>query len=272
MNFIYAFISIFNVSILYYLYLNRFLILDTLIFTKIYFKNQIKKWFKTDDYQLKKMLLYTNLEENYDVTNIFNKKYKKIKLIDNNLLEEIYQLLLIKFKFNKDIRLKIFFTYKNINYIIYFSYNNHYIPYPPYSEDILNNFRNDIVLPYYSDPKKKYFHSLFLIECKNILSVSINDIENDNLLDYFDKIQTPFHDFGILYKNPVKLRWILFENNINLNEFSYLYLRFLNFYFNEDKMELIEHSVNMDKNDVDKIFISDRIKEILSIKNSELLN
>ena len=111
MIFIYASISIFNISILYYLYLNRYLILDTLIFTKIYFKNQIKKWFKKDDYQLKKMLLYINLQENYDVTNIFNKKYKNIKLIDNNLLEEMYKSLLIKFNFNKDIRLKIFFTY-----------------------------------------------------------------------------------------------------------------------------------------------------------------
>ena len=101
------------------------------------------------------------------------------------------------------------------------------------------------------------------MESKNILCVLLNGIENDNLLQYFDMIQTPFHDFGILYKNPVKLLWVLHENNIDLKNFDDLTINFLNVYFDEEKMDLVEHFIKLNRNDLKKNIISERMELIL---------
>jgi hypothetical protein len=105
------------------------------------------------------------------------------------------------------------------------------------------------------------------MESRNLLSVDINGIENNHLLNYFKKIQTPFCDFGILYNNPVKLSWVLMENNIHINEFESFYLKFLNLYFDEDLMDLKEHSIQLNKNDLNKYIISKRMEDILLLKS-----
>ena len=110
---------------------------------------------------------------------------------------------------------------------------------------------------------------LFNIDSKNILSVSINDIINNNIAKYFELIKTPFNDFGIAYDTPVKLSWVLIENDIDLITFNNLTLKFLNLYFDESKMDLIEHYINLSDKDLDNIIISDRMKDI--IKNKFLL-
>lgn len=85
-------------------------------------------------------------------------KYQEIIL--KNYLISKYS---IRIQFN--IRLKIFFSYKNINYILYFPYSqninkefeNYYIPYPPYSEKIIEKYRHDIIEPFHNSDYKKIF-------------------------------------------------------------------------------------------------------------------
>ena len=101
------------------------------------------------------------------------------------------------------------------------------------------------------------------MESRNILCVLLNGRENDDLLQYFDMIQTPFHDFGILYKNPVKLLWVLHENNIDLKNFDDLSINFLNVYFDDEKMDLVEHSIKLNRNNLKENIISERMKFIL---------
>jgi hypothetical protein len=78
-------------------------------------------------------------------------------------------------------------------------------------------------------------------------------------------IKTPFNDYGILYHNPVKLSWVLSENNIDMKTFESFYLKFLNVYFDETTFELKEHLVELNNNDLDNIFISKNMLNILNI-------
>jgi hypothetical protein len=249
-------------------------LLDHILTIKINIINYYKSFF---DYKfiLIKAHLYTDLSNNINVTrylksNLFDK-------IDNNLIKLLFILNNIEFNVNDDIRLKIYFKYEQIDYIIYYPYkiahekkidkDDYYLPYPIYNIEIMDNFRNDIVLPYYKDLKKqKVFYSLFHIESKDILLTCINDIHNDQLYKYFNLIKTPFNDFGILYNVPVKLRWILIENNIDIETFNNIYFKFLSIYFCEKDCDIKEHYVKMDNNDLDKVFISERMKDILSLE------
>ena len=299
-----------------YYYLEKFL--NNMLNVKLTF-NDI--FYPKKEFVLDKVILYTDLQTNYNVTKYFYNKVLatqvegvKQKLcviwlnytsifrgfqfnnplitqIDQQTIIDIYKENNLKFENNEnneDIRLKIFFSYKNINYIIYFPYkklmtnkqtDQYYMPFPPYSEEILNNYRNDIIVPYYSESiKKKYFYSLFSIDSKNILTVKINEtpetrvegvqgVELDNFrLEYFNMIKTPFNDFGILYNVPVKLIWSLSENNVNIDLFTKFYLKFLNLYFDEEEMDLKEHIIELKRDDLDKVIISKRMVEILLAK------
>jgi hypothetical protein len=220
-------------------------------------------------------LLYTNLEDNYDVTRLFHRNIVKTYKIDIELILNFYSSLNILFKYNDNIRLKIYFNYNNIDYIIYYRYipylNNYYVPYPPYSEEIMNNYRHDIINPFYQTiTKKKYFYSLFNMESKDIEKIEINNEMKNDLLKYFAMIKTPFNDYGILYNVPVKLLWLLVENNIDINNFYKFYLKFQNMYINEN-FELNEHFIEMNKEDVNEFIISDRMKEIMEIKNKDMI-
>ena len=250
-------------------------ILDIFLTIKIKIIEFKNKYFKENDFKLRKVLLYKDINDNIDVSDYFNKF--KINYIDKLLIKNIYTHYNIKFELNENIRLKIIFLFKQEEYIIYFGFNNQFeetcnfiLPYPPYSDKILKKYRNDIVLPYYilNSSKKKYFYSLFQMESKDLLSVEINGIENKKLFEYFKKIHTPFCDFGILYKSPVKLIWVLKENNIDIDHFDNFYLKFLNLYFDDELIDLKEHFIKLDKNDLYKYIISKRMENILLLKSN----
>ena len=99
------------------------------------------------------------------------------------------------------------------------------------------------------------------MESKDILNVLLNNVDNNHLLEYFDMIQTPFNDFGILYKNPIKLSWVLEENKID--NFESLEIHFLNVYLNEENMDLMKHFIKLNNEDLDEIIISKRMEYIL---------
>jgi hypothetical protein len=231
-------------------------------------------------FKLIKCELYTDLTTNYDVTKsfLYNVNYK----IDKSLIKKLYSnsnLLLIN---NEHIRLKISFYYNNKKYILYYPYiinknlrkllntdydEYYYIPYPPYDETIIENYRKNIVIPTYIDYSKKIgIYNLFGIESKNIETVMINDennLNNKKIYDYMEMVKTPFNDFGILYDTPIKLLWILIENNIDIPSFNNFYLKYLLPILDEDKMELVEHSIKLDN--INTIIISKRMKDILKI-------
>lgn len=277
--------NIFNMYFLYYLYKNKDYYINIAIDTLIVLKVKICNLFrKNNSFILQKVKLYSNLRKNYDVTNYFYKN--KIHEINRLTIINIYSFFNINFNNNEDIRLKIYFKYNNINYIIYFPYhksklyddinennNDYYIPYPPYSIDIINNFRNDIIIPLYTiNLKKKYLYSLFNIESKDILSIQINNMNehmNEHILKYFEMIKTPFNDYGILYNIPVKLIWIIAENYIDIYNFDSFYLKFESMYINEETFELNEHFIQMNNHDLFKYIISDRMKEIIILKIKE---
>lgn len=265
-----------SIALLYSCYLYKYglfyleNIIDDILLIKI---KLTKKYFKKNDFLLNKVLLYTNLKYNIDVTFYF-KKYNFDKISRNNI-KELFDCKNITLEYNADIRLKIFFSYKNINYILYFPYSkninqefeNYYIPYPPYSEQIIEKYRHDIIEPFHnSDYKKKFLYSLFSIDSKNILNIKINNIENLQLLNYFECLKTPFNDFGILYNVPVKLIWVLYENNIDIESFNKFELNFLNPYFDENTFELIEHNIKLSNNELNNIIISNHHKDILDKK------
>ena len=264
------------------------IILDIILTCKIFLINYYKG-FINYNFILIKVELYTNLKDKIDVTPYFKQYFNNNinnttstnKHIDKKIIDDLYIKNNIESDKNSDTRLKIYFKYQQIDYIIYFPYeiinshlndiNEYYLPYPIYDNKIMEDFRKDIVLPYYNETKQngnKKFYSLFHIESKDILLTCINndDDHSEELKNYFNLIKTPFNDFGLLYNVPVKLDWILNENNIEIKDFNYLYLKYLNMYFCEIEFDIKSHIIKMDSNDLNKIFISDRMKQILYSK------
>ena len=269
-------------GIAYFLYLYRYRtfylekIIDDILIIKLKIEN---KYFKKDNFILQKVLLYSNLKDNIDVTKYF--KTNVSNKINRNTIKELYEYKNIPLEYNSDIRLKIFFLYKNINYIIYFPYSKninkeseeYYIHYPPYSEKIIADYRNDIIPPFHTDIiKKKFLYSLFSIESKNIDTIMINNIDNIDLILYFESVKTPFNDFGILYNVPIKLIWALYENNIDLENINTFELIFLNPYFDEDTCELKVHNIKLLGDQLNELIITDHMKDILRKKNEYVEN
>lgn len=265
--------------ITYFTYETRYYLLDKLIIYKISIENYINNIYKKPDFQLKKVWLYTDLKQKYNVINYF--KYNNVVKINTQIISDIYKYINIKFLFNNDIRLKIEFYYKNQEYIIYYSLykliddtnriGSFYLPFPPYDEHILNKYRKNIIVPTYEYYTQNKIYSLFNIESKNIEYIKINNniVSDKKINDYFNKIQTPFNDLGIAYWCPVKLLWALSENNIDLNTFENFKLKFLNMYFDEEKYALLDHYIKLNKDNLNNIIISKRMLDVLKLKEYE---
>lgn len=227
------------------------------------------------DFILLKAELYHDLYQSNDVTKEFMSIIKD--RVDRNFIIKLYSLIHKEFVFNDDIRLKIYFRYNGIEYIQYFPYNNdNYIQYPLYSEDIIQKYRSDNVYPNYinKNTNNGVFYSMFSMESKDIESIVINDNtfnKDSEIYQYFKKIQTPFYDMGILNNCSIKLLWVLTENNIDLNTFKKFQLKYLNMYFDEEKMDLLEHKITFDKADYTSYkYIIVNLKESVSKNNDDL--
>jgi len=148
-----------NLLYSYYIYNNRFyylnLALDNILNLKLY----IQKIFKNNydnRFSIGKVLLYIDLENNIEVTQYFTNKQNNIKYIDKNLINNLYSEYMISIYDNMHIRLKIFYRFNGNNYIMYFPYSNSdYIPYPPHSNEIMESFRNDLIIPTHTQVRKK---------------------------------------------------------------------------------------------------------------------
>ena len=260
--------SVINSYFLFYLYKSGLLYdfflntIDNMLRAKLY----ISSLFKKKKFKLKNAILYTDLKTPYIVYNYF--RFNVVKALNNELLDNIISDHIIKTEDSSDIRLKLFFTYEGKDYIMYHTYNNNNIPYPLFTDEIIQNYRNDIILPYYPEKNKsKSLYSLFSMYSKDIHVAKINETASEAIKNYLLSIQTPFYDFGILYKMPVKLEWIIAENNIT--NFDKLYIRFLNLYLDEENMDLINHEINMTKDNLNDNISSDIINNFINIFKME---
>jgi hypothetical protein len=276
--------NIFTINLLYYY-------VDLFFYYKTSLVNFYKLLFINNKFKLNDVELYINISKKYNIKYYFDNY--EIDKINNKLIYDIYKFYKINFIDNEDIRIKIDFNYNNNNYILYYPFhkqifknyleNDYYIPYPPYNEDIMSNYRKSIVRPFYRiSTNKSIIYSLFMIDSKNLNFVELNNINNFNnddyhkvlintkLFKYFSKIQTPFNDFGLLYHCPVKLKWILVENKINIYNFKNVLIKFLNIYFDENSFELQDHFIKLE--DIDDYIISDRMFSELLIKNEEIMS
>jgi hypothetical protein len=263
-----------NVFLLYkifqYKYVYFYELIDFFFCFEIFLKKNSKKIINylfpiNNNCYIEKILLYTHLND-YHI--IDKSMYHNINKFDKNFIDELFLKLNIKKNDNNDIRLKIFFKYENIEYILYLPYEeNIYLPFPFYTKEIMENYKNDYIYPLYvntkeKEDKTKYFYSLFHIDSKDISEICINNVDNNELIDYFYKIQTPFYDFGILYGIKIKLIWCLVENNIDVSTFEEFYLKYENLYLDEENYELIEHSIKL--SDTQNFLISDIIQKTLT--------
>lgn len=238
-------------------------IINNLLYKIGYYKNT---YF---EYKLLRATLYTDLSKNYNITSFFNNNYD-IDKIDKNLFIQIYYNFNIKFEDNTDIRIKLEFIFCNKEYILYIPYNlkhDNYIQYPPYTNEIMDKYKNNIVMPIHETYNKKYPLYTFLTmnfreidECK----IYYNDDSNIDIKDYIKKINTPFNDMGVLYGCDIPISWIYNDNDVSTYNFKKICLKYSNFYFNEEKMELEENI--FESNDLNKTFISSILKEYIDKK------
>jgi hypothetical protein len=256
------------------------IILHELIKYKIYLKKIYNKYYINNNFILEDAYIYINAYESINIKLEFKYDLKNINKIDDKIFLNILNKYNIQnTEYNDDIRLKLIYYYKDIKYIQYIPYkpffktNNYYIPYPLYNQEIEEKLLKGIVEPLFNEEDNKLLlYTLFKIDCKNILNIEINNKNfNYYLHDYFEMIKTPFNDFGILYNCPIKLKWILIENGMDINKFNNLKITFLNGYLDENTFEFKEHELEMFKEDLEKIFISERMKEILTLKNKDLI-
>lgn len=225
-----------------------------------------------DKNYIKNAYLYFNLNDYINV-------YKEVKYLEDKIDDKFINYLInkyidkTKYDINDDnIRLKLIYNYNNNEYITYFQpkdknhiynflYNKisnsdvYYIPLPLCSKEIVDNYRSNIVKPYFN--KNKDIYNLFYISCKNIQYIKINGHDmTSKLIDYLNKINSPFKDCGLLYLCPIKVKWLLHENNINIdliNNFKDIEIKYINFYLDETNCELIQNKVKLNNLD-DYIF------------------
>ena len=103
-------------------------------------------------------------------------------------------------------------------------------------------------------------------ECK----IYYNDDSNIGHIDikeYIKKINTPFNDMGILYNCSIPILWICNDNYVSIENFKKICMKYSNYYFNEEKMELEENIY--ESNDLNNIFISHILKIYIDKKIEE---
>jgi len=278
---------IYPANILYVAYFcsNFYTILNAILEFKIKMNKKFIKFFYGDGFRITEVYLYTDLTTNYDVSNYID--FFLINRIDVNIIDNLYDFYNIKFHNNEHIRLKFIYYFNGDKFISYFPFykinimngdsmilnKNYHLPLPLFSDLIMENYRKNIVYPTYSKlfneeqinnnfAINNKIYNLFNRESKNISTLTLNNIFNKELLNYFKMIRTPFNDFGILYNCPVRLIWVLVENNISISDFKNFYIKFWEPIFDEINLTLKDHFINLDN--LNSIIISEHMKEILS--------
>ena len=69
---------------------------------------------------------------------------------------------------------------------------------------------------------------------------------------------------GVLYDCSIPISWICNDNYVSIDNFKKICLKYSNYYFNEEKMELEENTY--ESNDLNNIFISPILKTYIDKK------
>lgn len=171
---------------------------------------------------------------------------------------------------NDNVYIKIVYRYDDQEYIFVYNNemarNNVIIPIPLYDESIIEDFKKDIIKPYYEKHNKDAsLYSLFHIDCKKIKSVKyngiddLNNIDNIEILKSINKYKGYFNDFGLMYKCALKVKHVL--NGSLLDNFKSLEIEYEASYFDEVTYDIIPHIIKVDYKE--DYIISDYIKNIV---------
>ena len=234
------------------------------------------------EYELLNAYLYKDISNKVNIKLYFDNNYD-IDKINKNTFMQIFDIYNIEInsdnvRINPDIRIRLDFKFYGKKYILYipYSYNKNiytnctekYIPYPPFTNDIMNKYKNNIVEPFNKKYISKYpLYSLmninfkFIDECK----INYNNNTSRNIKEYIEMINTPFYDMGILYNCSIPIAWICSDNYVKCNDFKSIYLKYSSYYFNEEKMEFKENIIEIDN--LNDIFVSDILEEYICNKN-----
>lgn len=249
-------------------------------------KVNIEGWMKKMDmrnheFLLERVELFYNLYDSVDVS----KETKNISYIDKEWIGKIYKKKkgeeIEKSDTKGDIRLKITYRFDLEEYIMFVPYERKIqielkdgiqtdmkIDFPVCTKQKLEDFRKDKITPYYpgKEGDKDYnFYSLYHMDCKYIKGVYMNGERLEDGMKYFDKIKTPYFDFGVTQHLPIKISWILKDMGVDMEDFKNLRVEFMNLYLDEEKMELKEQTFETDK--VEDIFITDYMIRTMIKKN-----
>jgi hypothetical protein len=262
-------------------------VVDNFCITKIYINDKINTnkniinnllykigYYKNThfEYELLNAYLYVDLSKRINIKSFFttNHDINNIDKINKQLFLQIYNYFNIEFQDNIHLRIKLDFVFCDKPYVLYIPYYlEDNIPYPPYTNKIIDNYKNNIVIPYHKISNKKYPLYSFLSmnfreidECK----IHYNDGITIDIKEYVKKINTPFNDMGILYNCNIPILWVCIDNSININYFKKICLKYSNYYFNEEKMELEENIFEC--NDLNSMFLSPYVKEYIDNKSN----
>lgn len=263
-------------------------------FTKVemhYFSLALKEklipFYPVSDYKIYRAELFkdTNTKKNVtnDVNNIYPNYLTKSMLKD--LMKKYFpevDLNQLNLKGRMDIRLKLYYDFKGEDYIFYYPLVNGLlfannieikenidcdIHLPLVSVEKIEEYRKDIIMPFYGLNKgmRHSLYGLFNIDCKHIKSFKVNGKDvNKQFMNYLERIRSPYCDYGILYNSPVKIKWMLMENDFN-EPIQSVEIMFLKGYMNENTFEYHEHIFKTDN--INDYFVSDYMLEMLKKKN-----
>jgi len=249
------------------------------------------------EFELVSAYFYTDLTSKTDITKFFNNFKEKLISIDTytfDLIAYKYNLTMKKntVEPNNDIRIKLEFYFYDKKYIMFVPYTiKKHIPYPPFTNKIMENYKHSIIEPNYEIQNKQYpLYSFLHINFKDIDSaVIINNSSNQtiNIKEYIEQLNTPFYDMGLLYDCAIPAKWIYVDfglinnndfnnnfnndnnknnknNNNNDNDNIKLKIKYACPYFNEELMELEENIIEC--NEINNICQTNILKNYLGLR------
>ena len=223
--------------------------MDNLLTYLLLYKIHLQKMYeKTKDYILKKNFItevYLINNNNYIKCNKFqhNKVNKEIFINtfnDHRIDIDNCSCILIKY------------CYENNNYRIYLNYDN------------MNN--EDIYLPLIIKEEKEKIIERFNKNQTHFLNNECNEIEyakiNDlDIKDLIIECNGPFYDFGLINNNKIYIKYLM--NELKINNLVNFEIKYRNFHFDEDNMELVDHIYETIES---KDYIKSRIMDQILLK------
>jgi hypothetical protein len=138
--------------------------------------------------------------------------------------------------------LDILYTYDGMPYKMIYEYRNlQDLPIPWISEKVMEDFKKDVILPHFQ--KRSIDHSMYQLfrECDLVESVELNGVKNEVLQRRLSLYAGPLHDYGSLYLNPMRVKYLL--KPVEVGEFRSLVIKFAKGYMCEEEFEMKEHHI-----------------------------